>query len=817
MRSKRNILFTGLLSLFMMVSQLGIIQVFAESISPRAVGDDPGVLINSPDQINSNQNVEIDVSLQGSAGNLNENGIIQVTIPQNTVGNPTDLSNLANYSIDDPFSFGDPMVTQDSRGNYLVNLKYDASKINQNDAFAATVKIHFESPLNYQDNSTVTFSANMAQGSITSSDLDTSVLVPHETHNNIFTKWSPNKRQTVDGISSAIMDTDDPAKNIFAVTVNYKHESLTNAVVSDTLPEGTSLVNSRPYQDATGNSSIIKHLRILKVTSWNEDDSAATWHYVTQDFADKIVLTENGFSVDFGNLSPEDSYEIVYGLSVDEPFTSFKTNDANLSSVEYRRNAVENISLANDEYENYTLAKKVSQETLATTEGTLSYSLDLQAKAGSLPSGTIVTDPLANDFSGADDFNYDPSMVSKPVYDGASRTITYQLLKELKVGEHTLVTFNAKLKNGDANLAPGYIISNRASFNFSGTEIYSNTATTTLDSSLQLKKVDADTGSALPGAMFVFKDSKGNIVATEVTNNEGLITLGLLDPGNYTATEVKAPDNYIIDSKEIPFTVTDGMTNTLTLNQLNDKVDGKVVLTKVDEQDGSALPGAKFELEDNTGNIIQPELTTDKSGKIEVKQLAPGNYQFVETQAPDGYLIDQTPVEFVIKKGQSEAVQVMKSNKSITGNVVLTKVDEQDGSALPGAKFELEDNTGNIIQPELTTDKSGKIEVKQLAPGNYQFVETQAPDGYLIDQTPVEFVIKKGQSEAVQVMKKNKKITGSLILPNIPFKNATTQNYSFPKTGEKISITYKIAGIILITLVFIGSILYFVNKIRTSK
>ncbi|PWX55067.1 thioester domain-containing protein, partial [Clostridium perfringens] len=64
---------------------------------------------------------------------------------------------------------------------------------------------------------------------------------------------------------------------------------------------------------------------------------------------------------------------------------------------------------------------------------------------------------------------------------------------------------------------------------------------------------------------------------------------------------------------------------------------GKVVLTKKDFQNGSELQGAVFNLQDQKGNNIRTDLTTDENGQISLNDLAPGDYQFVETKAPDGY------------------------------------------------------------------------------------------------------------------------------------------------------------------------------------
>ncbi|OUK19281.1 MSCRAMM family protein, partial [Enterococcus faecium] len=102
----------------------------------------------------------------------------------------------------------------------------------------------------------------------------------------------------------------------------------------------------------------------------------------------------------------------------------------------------------------------------------------------------------------------------------------------------------------------------------------------------------------------------------------------------------------------------------------------------------------------------------------------------VETQAPTGYELDATPIEFEIERSQTAVVELTKANRLTPGGVVLTKIDDQSGEVLQGAVFELQDANGTVLQSGLTTGADGKLAIDGLAPGVYQLVETQAPTGY---------------------------------------------------------------------------------------
>ena len=75
------------------------------------------------------------------------------------------------------------------------------------------------------------------------------------------------------------------------------------------------------------------------------------------------------------------------------------------------------------------------------------------------------------------------------------------------------------------------------------------------------------------------------------------------------------------------------------------------------------------------------------------------------------------------------------------GSVELHKVDAITKKSLAGAVFDLENQSGKVLQSNLTTDSNGNLIVKNLKDGNYQFVEVKAPQGYQINSNPIKFTI----------------------------------------------------------------------------
>lgn len=306
-----------------------------------------------------------------------------------------------------------------------------------------------------------------------------------------------------------------------------------------------------------------------------------------------------------------------------------------------------------------------------------------------------------------------------------------------------------------------------------------------------LLKEDSVTKDAIAGAEFELQNADGTKVAENlVSNADGKIEVTDLAPGDYQFVETKAPTGYVLDGTPTKFTVEFNQEAAVVVTKENTAKTGSVVLTKEDSVSKATLSGAEFELQNTAGTKLQANLTTNADGKLEVSDLAPGDYKFVETKAPTGYELDATPVTFTIEFNQATAVNVTKDNVAKTGSVVLTKLDSKSRSNLAGAEFELQTKLGVSLKDKVVTEANGQLQIDDLAPGDYQLVETKAPTGYELDATPVEFTIAFNQQAPIQVTKTNTMSTGSVVLTKIDAETKTPlANATFKLVDEDNNVT----------------------------
>ena len=393
-------------------------------------------------------------------------------------------------------------------------------------------------------------------------------------------------------------------------------------------------------------------------------------------------------------------------------------------------------------------------------------------------------------------FNYEQEFTT-----GADGTIT---INDLKQGSYEIT---------EVQPPNGYILSNETKvavikWGEETTITYENEPKT----SLQITKIDSETGQMLNGARFKLKHTtSGAKYFTDATVG-GITTIEDLISGTYILTEIQAPNGYIFDETERNIVIENDKVNEITI--INSKKPS-ITVNKVDSQTKEPLIGAKFELwraENNTTQgLIEKvgEYYTNERGQVTLNNLDYGWYAVKEVIAPQGYLLAQNNTQFVyLEPNQTDGNQVsITFENDRKPSLKVVKLDKITKEPLQDAKFELwkaENNTTQgLIEKvgEYFTNQQGEINLDGLDYGWYAVKEVQAPNGYLLFEDDTKFVFlepnQTGENQVVVTFENDKKPSLKVIKRDIDTKevlsgakfeiyraeNATTQGLT-EKVGE---------------------------------
>ena len=341
--------------------------------------------------------------------------------------------------------------------------------------------------------------------------------------------------------------------------------------------------------------------------------------------------------------------------------------------------------------------------------------------------------------------------------------------------------------------------------------------------SIELTKYDADyPDNHLSGAVFhLYADTDGNgefdvendqLVSVIPEVNDGVYRLDEVAYGSYFVKEETAPEGFLKDENIYAVSIVNHGATVLVENEAgvgfkNQVMMGEVTVFKTDKATGSKLVGAGFRVFDADGNQVA-EGVTGEDGTVTFK-LRYGKYTVAEYQAPEGYVLDDTPLAFEIKE-DGQALSFDMENLKITGKLVISKADADTEKLLPNAGFRIYNVNGEVVKEGYTNSK-GICEFT-LEFGKYYYQEFDAPDGYEIDDTKYEFSITE-DGKVVSVVMTNKKTPTETPKddpkPTEQPKTETVKTDS-PKTGDEsnvklwttIAAITAVGGIALIGLSF---------------
>ena len=129
-----------------------------------------------------------------------------------------------------------------------------------------------------------------------------------------------------------------------------------------------------------------------------------------------------------------------------------------------------------------------------------------------------------------------------------------------------------------------------------------------------------------------------------------------------------------------------------------------------------------------------------------------GKYRIVEITAPAGYLLDNSPIEVEFTyAGQEVAWQVVDgTNTNLRTTVNISKQDVTNGKELPGAKLEIHEADGKLIESWTSAKTPHTVRGLELDK-EYTLIEKRAPEAYAEAENIVFKLVQVGNEQENEV------------------------------------------------------------------
>jgi uncharacterized surface anchored protein len=274
----------------------------------------------------------------------------------------------------------------------------------------------------------------------------------------------------------------------------------------------------------------------------------------------------------------------------------------------------------------------------------------------------------------------------------------------------------------------------------------------------------------LQDVLFCLYDTEDNLIQEIITDEQGIATSNYLAYGDYYLIEISAPEGYIQNGENIPFSITENekMVELIISNTL---IRGRVQIIKEDEE-GNPLEGVVFGVYDTDDTLIE-ELTTNAEGIATSSDLVYADYYLKEISTLEGYVLNDGTFTFIIDE-DGETVEFEIINEKIHGYVEVIKSDSETGMFLGGAVFELYNSHDELIET-LTTDSNGYVISGALEYGDYYIKEVIGPERYVLN----------GELYSFSIVNDEETIT--IDIANDPIKGRMELIKTDTETGEKLS------------------------------
>ena len=283
--------------------------------------------------------------------------------------------------------------------------------------------------------------------------------------------------------------------------------------------------------------------------------------------------------------------------------------------------------------------------------------------------------------------------------------------------------------------------------------------------------------ATLKNSTFSLYDNNDKLIATDTTDDNGVINFEHLEYGSYYCVEDKAPEDYELLSEPVAFDCTSLQTDdSVTMdngiievkNTISDKhCDCLIDILKMGENTYIDKNELQFEFKPlegvvygifqdfaytfDSGDTLPKDscvgyIITDSSGHGQFHGYLPiGKYYFKELKTLKNYELNQAVEYFEVNGNNNKQIHINLmdtpfKNYLSKSSVKIIKTDINTGKLLKGVEFTLYNAQGDVIG-KYKTDKKGEIIVENLPYGEYYFLETKTAIGYYSSNNKYSFTL----------------------------------------------------------------------------
>ena len=174
--------------------------------------------------------------------------------------------------------------------------------------------------------------------------------------------------------------------------------------------------------------------------------------------------------------------------------------------------------------------------------------------------------------------------------------------------------------------------------------------------------------------------------------------------------------------------------------------DADITLKKVAAGTTRGLDGAKFNIY-RDGQIVGSDVTKN-GGIIEVNNVTKGLWSFVETEAPEGYCADSTPISVYVDTTDGDKQYTVTAENHKLPDMKITKRDAMSGKPIAGTVFSVKSVTGNY-STSVTTGVDGSATLSAIPADVYVVREESVPEPYIVTNTEQTVALRPGKTSEV--------------------------------------------------------------------